>query len=453
MFLNYLKSQYVLSLIYLSSQFFIAICDKSNVQDDPSCSENDVEDKCQLENNPTSSYFSYLGVLSEWEAGDISDIRDWIAKQKLKGVFSRCKVEENAENILQLHSENPVSVIERLYNCPIEGSYTLYTGALDSNMQPKGNGKFETSSVPIKHKRKGQPCFSLMAGIQSIQCKFKNGVANGPGKLFYSDGSRLEVNFKFGIAFGLGKLYSGISANNPLQLIGHYVGGRLHGPAWVFLPPSSQTTNSNDEGSMLVHFEKGVIDSAKPITYFSKYGDSLYTGFLRDGYLIDNQMPYTVSSISIWQCLMIVKNTVSGTQEDDTLDPIELPFKIVSDTVTGRVSIHNPNVIFFNPLARTGSETLLWLLHELKNEDDGKFNIIMPQARTQNNRYHTAPKTNLRDSKENVQNVVREILSHNEPLVYAKPYNFVSFEEHGSVWSPDYLSIVRDPIEKVNSTY
>ena len=150
---------------------------------------------------------------------------------------------------------------------------------------------------------------------------------------------------------------------------------------------------------------------------------------------------------------MIVKNTVSGTQQGDTLEPIELPFKIVSDTVTGRVSIHNPNVIFFNPLARTGSETLLWLLHELKNENDGKFNIIMPQATTQHNRHHTAPKTNLRDSKENVQNVVREILSHNEPLVYAKPYNFVSFEEHGSVWSPDYLSIVRDPIEKVNRTY
>ena len=159
MFLNYLKSQYVLSLIYLSSQFFIAICDKSKVKDDPSCSDNEEKSNCQLEDNPTSSNFSYLGVLSEWETGDISDIREWITNQKLKGVFSRCQVEENAENILKLHSENPVSVIERLYNCPIEGSYTLYTGALDSNMQPKGNGKFETSSVPIKHKRNGQPCF------------------------------------------------------------------------------------------------------------------------------------------------------------------------------------------------------------------------------------------------------------------------------------------------------
>ena len=56
------------------------------------------------------------------------------------------------------------------------------------------------------------------------------------------------------------------------------------------------------------------------------------------------------------------------------------------------------------------------------------------------------------ESYNDVHRVTKEILMAKGPTVYAKPYNFVDFKKHGSSWSPEYFSIVRDPIEKVGNT-
>ena len=162
--------------------------------------------------------------------------------------------------------------------------------------------------------------------------------------------------------------------------------------------------------------------------------------------------------MATWQCILVVNGP---SQIHDRLDdPIRLPVKIVTDSEWGRIHIHNSNVIFFNPTARSGSETFLWLLHEIKNQREASFKIEMPQPRLnpsqdghwKNRNAKLKPKANVMEAYNIVHSVVEEISSYNEPMVYAKPYNFVDFNEHGSLWAPDFFSIVRDPIEKVGQT-
>ena len=64
--------------------------------------------------------------------------------------------------------------------------------------------------------------------------------------------------------------------------------------------------------------------------------------------------------------------------------------------------------------------------------------------------WRTAPKANFMEPYTEVHKVVTDVSQRNEPIIYAKPYNFVDFNKHGSMWSPDFFSIVRDPIEKVS---
>ena len=295
-----------------------------------------------------------------------------------------------------------------------------------------------------------------MPGVQLVQAKFKNGLANGKGKIFYEDGSFLEGQFRDGVFIGIGRLYSGVQIADSLQLVGHFVRGRLHGPAWIFMPTNSRTSNFKEEGAILVHFENGKIDDRKRVTYVPKSGAISFSGKLHNEYIITDTISYEISEIATWQCITVVNGPSQIQSEIE--DPIRLPVKIVTDVEWGRIHIHNSNVLFFNPIARTGSETFLWLLHEIKNQRRESFRIEMPRPRMdpsqdghwKNRNLKLKPKANVMESYDNVHNVVTEISNYNEPLLYAKPYNFVNFEEHGSLWAPDFFSIVRDPIEKVN---
>jgi hypothetical protein len=285
-----------------------------------------------------------------------------------------------------------------------------------------------------------------MHGIRNVHAKFKNGMLNGPGKITYSDGSILDGQFKDGVLFGVGKLYNAaLSAEKELQLTGYFVGGRLHGPAWIFMPPKSEKSNLENEGAVMIYFEYGRISHNNNAVYVPGSGEFAFNGNLNDQFILTDTLPYEISHVTSWQCITMVDNASSSCKKGS--EPLRLPVKIIPDPEMGRVYIHNSQIIFFNPTARTGTETFMWLLHKLKSKKQSSFKIHYSSP-TQN-RLRTAPKTKFMESYDDVHKVTKEILMEKRPTVYAKPYNFIDFNKHGSLWSPDYFSIVRDPIEKV----
>ena len=174
-----------------------------------------------------------------------------------------------------------------------------------------------------------------------------------------------------------------------------------------------------------------------------------FQGKLKDDYIINNPISYEIRNVTSWQCIHIVKEAMVP-QDDIERDSIRLPVKIITDREKGRLQVKNSQVIFFNPIARTGTETFMWILHELKNKFEESFEIQMPSS-SGTDRRRPPPKTRLRDSYQNIAAVVNQISTQKDrPLVYARPYNFIDFSEHGSLWTPDYFSIVRDPVEKVS---
>ena len=450
MFLSKRKDLLPLVLCFVSSFNYCnsEISQRDNEKQNSCQGEKDNGD-CLKKVSDSISEYSFLGITSKWEDGEIAEIQDWIYKQSLKKFFSPCSSEAN-ENIERLNGESPVVVIERLYNCPNDGKYTKYNGKMDSNMLPKGKGTFEMVSGSNPRVKTGQPCFSLMTGVQAVQAKFKAGVANGLGQITYNDGCRLEGEFKEGVISGVAKLFAPMMyGTNLLHLIGYFIGGRLHGPAWIMVPANSLVTSSEEIGAVLVHFENGKINEEKPVIYVPQSGNKAYQGKLTDGYIIDDPIAYEIRRLTRWQCIHLVKEA-SNPLNERKIELLRLPIKIIADPESGRIQIKNSQVIFFNPIARTGTETFMWILHELKKESEGEFDIQMP-SRAGNDRRSPPPKIILKDSYKNIQAVVDQISSQNKkPLLYAKPYNFIDFSEHGSLWTPDYFSIVRDPIEKVS---
>ena len=232
MFLRNRKDLLPLVICFVSSFNYCnsEISQRDNEQQNSCQGENDNGD-CLKKVPDSISEYSFLGIVSKWEDGEISEIQDWIHKQSLKKFFSPCSSKTN-ENIEKLNGDSPVVVIERLYNCPNDGKYTKYNGKMDSNMLPKGKGTFEVVSGSNPRVKAGQPCFSLMGGVQAVQAKFKAGVANGAGQITYKDGCRLEGEFKDGVMSGVAKLFAPMMyGTNLLHLIGYFVGGRLHGPS------------------------------------------------------------------------------------------------------------------------------------------------------------------------------------------------------------------------------
>ena len=444
-FLSFVICVVICTLNYCNSEISRGHKDAQN------CYQGEVgkSDCSNFASDSLSSEYSFLGISSKWEDGDIIETQDWIQKQNLKGFFSTCKTKSN-KNVEQNNNHSPVVVIERLYNCLKDGKYTRYTGQMDSNMLPKGKGKFEAVSGSNPSLKTGQPCFSLMAGVQAVQAKFKNGVATGPGHITYNDGSRLEGDFQEGVMVGVAKLYApSIGADRVLQLIGYLVGGRFHGPVWIMIPHNDQISSEGEKGAVQIHFKNGKIDNDETAIYVSQSGNYAFQGKLTDSYIIENPTEYEITNVTSWQCIHLVRGKVLR-HKVQKIDPVRLPIKIITDAENGQVQVKNSQVIFFNPIARTGTETFMWLLHELKDKFEGAFDIKMPSTGG-NDRRRPPPKMKLRDSYQNIKAVVNELSTqNNKPLLYARPYNFVNFSEHGSLWTPDYFSIVRDPIEKVS---
>ena len=57
------------------------------------------------------------------------------------------------------------------------------------------------------------------------------------------------------------------------------------------------------------------------------------------------------------------------------------------------------------------------------------------------------------DNLQAVQQEVKSVLKERKPRAITKHYSFINFASFGSKWSPDYISILRDPLERIISMF
>ena len=118
-------------------------------------------------------------------------------------------------------------------------------------------------------------------------------------------------------------------------------------------------------------------------------------------------------------------------------------------------------LILFNRISRTGSGSMIALLHDLQREN--KFKIVLNQANppysvlSSNNPrkqwiLEQVPNEKLIDAFNNVQQFVNESSKYSEPTVWIRHYGVIDYRKHGASWSPYFFNTVRNPIDRVSSS-
>ena len=50
-----------------------------------------------------------------------------------------------------------------------------------------------------------------------------------------------------------------------------------------------------------------------------------------------------------------------------------------------------------------------------------------------------------------IADFVRQVDAKQRPGAWVRHYSFVDFEKYGSFWTPTYINMVRDPVERVRT--
>ena len=79
--------------------------------------------------------------------------------------------------------------------------------------------------------RQNKECTNAHKYLGKICGNIQNGKYKGSSRLFFSDGSQMQVHFKSGIIHGKTYLYDKYDA---LKAVGRYENGVPHGPFWIF---------------------------------------------------------------------------------------------------------------------------------------------------------------------------------------------------------------------------
>ena len=115
--------------------------------------------------------------------------------------------------------------------------------------------------------------------------------------------------------------------------------------------------------------------------------------------------------------------------------------------------IRPAKILFYNRVAKTGSQSITALLHALE-----KKNGFVVNSKTTFQFYDpTTMVTSTREllivTPEVLQLQLTKMLRTTTPMVFIQHYSFIDFTKFGYDWSPDWFNIVRDPVEKVISFF
>ena len=115
-----------------------------------------------------------------------------------------------------------------------------------------------------------------------------------------------------------------------------------------------------------------------------------------------------------------------------------IAFCTSSEDDSKEILVQPSDVLYFNRVAKTGTTSLVKLIQILSKRLHYKGVGTVESI--------------IYDSLEGQLEKINSILSLNQPTVWVRHYAFLDFESFGYKWKPEWMSIVRNPIERVIHT-
>ena len=112
-----------------------------------------------------------------------------------------------------------------------------------------------------------------------------------------------------------------------------------------------------------------------------------------------------------------------------------IAFCTSSEDDSKEISVQPSDVLYFNRVAKTGTTSLVKLIQILSKRLHYKGVGTVDSI--------------IYDSLEGQLEEIKSLLSLNQPTVWVRHYAFLDFESFGYKWKPEWMSIVRNPIERV----
>ena len=112
-----------------------------------------------------------------------------------------------------------------------------------------------------------------------------------------------------------------------------------------------------------------------------------------------------------------------------------IAFCTSSEDDSKEILVQPSDVLYFNRVAKTGTTSLVKLIQILSKRLHYKGVGTVDSI--------------IYDSLEGQLEEIKSLLSLNQPTVWVRHYAFLDFESFGYKWKPEWMSIVRNPIERV----
>ena len=237
----------------------------------------------------------------------------------------------------------------------------------------------------------------------------------------------MEANFDHGIINGKVRIFQSASRQESLLAVGLYKNGLPHGPFWILSPKQDQY--------MQVHFREGklVPENTLILDFEAEWA---ILGTLVNGSHLLNPTKIELDWVGEYNCMQVLRipKEVSG---EVLTHKVKTQSSIVGVPESQRIIARPSKMMFFNRVAKTGSQSFIHLLITLGETLDYE---VIPQIRQVEK---------VADTEAGIQEEVNTMVFSQKNLVMVRHYNFIDFTKYGSPWYPDWFNVVRDPIDKV----
>ena len=214
-----------------------------------------------------------------------------------------------------------------------------------------------------------------------------------------------------------------------IDISGRYIDGYPEGPAWIFSPTDSEGT----EGALYVHFKHGQLVTEGVVVVLPGWEKAI-VGKYQGGSIVEGHR-FSISKYRDEGCIRQVKvpkYKKKGERE------ISSPVRVSS--VGGRVSVVSSRLLLFNRVAKVGSQSLTRLMAELSKRRS--YSLEVDQRLEE--QYNLAPWDQVE--------LAERLAALPNPTVWVRHLNFIDFNALGLA-NPQWLGLVRDPVERVISNF
>ena len=367
--------------------------------------------------------FEYQDDLN-WN-NNIFEFRLWLKLMSNPERSITCEFEENHKFDEHIDIKKSFTLMKPLmgpYPCKNGTSSVRYIGKLNEENNPIGHGKV---LVLDNNKTIEQIiCYDLRPDIERIDGNFENGILNGPAIIEYKSLDNMQVTFSNGTIEGIVRRFD--KAGN-FEMIGNYYHGVPDGPFWM--------RNTYKTTFTFIHFDMGqIIPNNVALVDISTNSGSI--GELVNGSYLQHAQDMQVNWYADYKCLKVIALPSKDHSKPMNNATIKLPIYIESTLNDQNVLIHPSDFLYFNRVAKTGSTAFTKLIQilgkKLLFEGINAFDSI------------------IYDTYQGQLEEINSILSIKQPTVWIRYYAFLDFKSFGYKWKPEWISIVRNPIERVS---